>query len=70
MMQKKDKGEETLINTAKSFGVDSVIPNDKQLSTWTQSQILSGNKAVLKHLKMVGIAGKPIPISQVINSTN
>lgn len=65
-----NNAEKALINTAKSFGQDAVIPNDKQLSDWTQNQILSGNKQVIEHLKKVEAAGKPISISSTIRNKN
>lgn len=61
--------EKALIDTAKSFGVDSVIPNEKQLKDWTVNQIASGNKNVLEHLRVVQKAGKPVSISKYISGT-
>jgi hypothetical protein len=45
--------EEKLIQVAKSFGTDEVIPNDKQLLQWTVNRIVSGDRAVLARLEQL-----------------
>lgn len=43
--------EEILIQVAKSFGTDEVIPNDQQLMQWTINRIVSGDRAVLARVE-------------------
>jgi hypothetical protein len=45
--------EQKMIEVAKSFGVDTVIPNDKQLLQWTVNRIVSGDKTVLRKLNQL-----------------
>lgn len=43
--------EKILIQVAKSFGTNEVIPNDQQLMQWTINRIVSGDRAVLARVE-------------------
>tara|TARA_R100000750_G_scaffold45244_1_gene30372 strand:- start:338 stop:556 length:219 start_codon:yes stop_codon:yes gene_type:complete len=55
--------DQALIDTAKSYGIDNVIPNNYQLKQWTINRIVSGDKTIINHLKLVQEAKKPISVS-------